>query len=175
MDNEARLELFEQTISPHLPAAYNLARWLTRNEQDAEDVVQEAFLRAFSAFDHFRGGDGRPWILAIVRNTCFTWMKRNKNSLEAVAFEESHHSDPDAGINPEELVLRAADRQRVREAVESLPLEYREAIVLREMEGLSYKEIAGIAGVPLGTVMSRLARARNLLRERLGEKTAGQT
>jgi RNA polymerase sigma-70 factor, ECF subfamily len=174
LPDETRLELFERTISPHLSAAYNLARWLIRNEHDAEDVVQEAFVRAFSAFHGFRGGDGRPWLLAIVRNTCFTWMKRNKTSLEAVEFNEATHSNRDYGTNPEELAQRAADRRRVRDAVESLAVEYREAIVLREMEGLSYKEIADIARVPLGTVMSRLARARNLLRERLGEKAAGQ-
>lgn len=131
-------------------------------------------MRAFSAFDGFRGGDGRPWLLAIVRNTCFTWMKRNKTSLEAVEFDEATHSNRDYGTNPEELAQRASDRRRVRDAVESLAVEYREAIVLREMEGLSYKEIADIAKVPLGTVMSRLARARNLLREKLGEKAAGQ-
>jgi RNA polymerase sigma-70 factor (ECF subfamily) len=158
-----RLSEFERKILPHLDAAYNLARFLMRNEQDAEDVVQEAALRAFRFFDSFRGENSRAWFLQIVRNTSFTVLKRNRPDEMNIAFDEELHGGQtppmDAGI----ALDRAQDRQTVRAAIEQLPPEFREAITLRELEGASYKEIADIAGVPIGTVMSRLARARQQL------------
>jgi RNA polymerase sigma-70 factor (ECF subfamily) len=166
---------FERAIAPHLDAAYNLARWLTGKDHDAEDVVQEAYLRAFQFLDGFRGGDGRAWLLAIVRNTCYTWLERNRAGPAMAAFEEDRHSSPDDALDPEKLLLRKEDRRLLREALEELPVEFREVLVLRELEGFSYKEIAGIANVPIGTVMSRLARARDrlqqLLAQRLGKET----
>jgi RNA polymerase sigma-70 factor (ECF subfamily) len=153
---------------PHLAAAYNLARWLTRDEQDAEDVVQEACLRALRFFDNFHGSDGRAWILAIVRNACYTWLRQNRREQVSIEDEmELHDSRPD----PEALHLADVDRQRLLQAIEDLPAEFREAIILRELEGLSYKEIGAITGVPLGTVMSRLARARQRLEQTLAGRT----
>lgn len=166
---------FDDAIMPHLAAGYNLARWLTRNEQDAEDVVQEACLRAFRAFSGFRGGDGRPWLLRIVRNTAYTWLRQNRSQEPALSFEEELHAQPCDDLNPEGIVLRNLDAQRLRQALEALPVEFREVMVLRELEELSYKEIAEIAGVPLGTVMSRLARARQRLVRSLGEQAAEET
>lgn len=161
---------FHQAVLPHLDAAYNLARWLTRDDHDAEDVVQEAYLRALKAFGGFHGVDGRPWLLAIVRNTCYTWLRQNRGRNPAAVFdEEIHGADADAG-DPAALVLRKEDAQSVRQAVEGLPVELREVVVLRELEGLSYKDIAAVADIPIGTVMSRLARARDRLRQCLGER-----
>jgi len=161
---------FEQIVLPHLDAAYNLARWLTRNEHDAEDVVQEAYLRAFEFFSGFYGTDGRGWLLTIVRNTCFTWLRRNRAGELSTPFDEEIHREEVASPNPEELFLENADRQHLQDALEELPIEFREALVLRELEGLSYKEIAGVSGVPLGTVMSRLARARDRLKDSLARR-----
>jgi RNA polymerase sigma factor (sigma-70 family) len=160
---------FEQAVMPHLDAAYNLARWLTRDEHDAEDVVQEAYLRAFRFFDGFHGGDGRSWLLAVVRNTCYTWLRRNRPPAPPVAFDESVHAADDA-FNPETLFLQGAARELLREELGELPSEFREVVVLRELEGLSYKEIAAVTEAPLGTVMSRLARGRGLLRARLARR-----
>jgi RNA polymerase sigma-70 factor (ECF subfamily) len=155
---------FEQALTPHFDAAYNLARWLTRSAADADDVVQESYLRAFQFFDNFRGGDGRAWLLTIVRNTCYTWLRKNRG-YELAEFDDSlHHSD---SPNPETLQLRRADAESVREALEKLPAEFREVLVLREMEELSYKEISEVAGIAIGTVMSRLARARKRLHDAL--------
>ena len=154
---------YEEALLPHLDAAYNLARWLTRDERDAEDVVQEAYLRAFKHFDAFKGGDARPWLLAIVRNTYYTLIQRNRVSEASAPFDEEkdiHISDvPD----PETLLLKEADRRMLRRALRKLPPEFLEVIVLREFEELSYKEIAEVVQVPVGTVMSRLARARRRL------------
>lgn len=154
---------YEEALLPHLDAAYNLARWLTRDDRDAEDVVQEAYLRAFKHFDSFKGGDARPWLLAIVRNTYYTWIQRNRAPEAATTFDEEsdvHISDvPD----PETILLQEANKQILRRALRKLPAEFREIIVLREFEELSYKEIADVVGVPVGTVMSRLARARKRL------------
>ena len=161
---------FEDVMLPHLDAAYNLARWLTRNEHDAEDVVQEAFLRAFKFFGDFYGTDGRTWLLAIVRNTCFTWLRKNRAGELAAPFDEEIHSGEAAGENPEEALLEKVDRRHLQEALEELPAEFREAIVLRELEGMSYKEIADVAGVPVGTVMSRLARGRDRLKDGLSRR-----
>jgi RNA polymerase sigma-70 factor, ECF subfamily len=146
---------------PHLDAAYNLARWLTRNEVDAEDLAQEATLRAFKSFAGFRGGDARAWLLTIVRHTCYTWLRKNRAHELTTEFNEETHGG--ASANPETILLAQADTQLVRQALEALPVEFREVIILREVEGLSYKEIARILSVPVGTVMSRLARARRRL------------
>ena len=158
-----RLTEFERQVLPHLDAAYNLARFLMRNDQNAEDVVQEAALRAFRFFDSFRGENSRAWFLSIVRNTAFTALKRNRMDEETVAFDEELHGGQIPALDAGIALDRAQDRQKVRAAIEQLPPEYREAITLRELEGMSYKEIADVAGVPLGTIMSRLARARRQL------------
>ncbi len=167
MQEQDKLGRFEQVVLPHLDAAHNLARWLTRNDHDAEDVVQESYLRAFRFFDGFRGGDARAWLLTIVRNTCFTWLHQNRPQEATTAFDEEIHSDPDEALNPEELLLQTADSRLLQKALEELPVKFREVVVLRELEGLSYKEIAEIAGIPLGTVMSSLARARRRLHHTL--------
>lgn len=161
---------------PHLDAAYNLARWLLRNSQDAEDVVQEAYLRAFKFFDSFHGENARGWLLAIVRNTAYTWLQQNREQNNNLPFDEesdgfeglesvtmSSHMDND----PESVLSKSDDRKLLNLALEQLPLEFREVLVLRELEDFSYKEIANITGIPMGTVMSRLARGRGLLWESL--------
>ena len=169
-----QVQAFEAAVLPHLDAAYNLARWLTRNDHDAEDLVQEACLRAFKFFGGFQGGDARAWLLAVVRNACYTFLKKRQDRGPAVPFDEELHSAQGEEDNPEQLALRAADRQSLRDALDELPAEYREVIVLRELEGCSYKEIAVIADIPLGTVMSRLTRARQrlagVLARRLGQE-----
>ena len=170
MIDEVDLRRFESLALPHVDAAYNLARWLTRNDQDAQDVVQEALLRAMRYFDSFRGGNVRPWLLQIVRHACFVWLKENRPA-DVVALEEGRESShelsaPEADA-PDAVAMRNADRSRINLALAALPIVYREVLVLREMEDLSYKEIAHIADVPIGTVMSRLARARHLIRQTL--------
>jgi len=162
-----KLARFEQSILPHMDAAYNLARWLTRNDDDAKDMVQEAYLRAFKFFDAFRGVDGRGWLLTIVRNTCYTWLQQNRTHETTMMFDEQIHSAGNDTSNPATLVLRSADQQLLRQALDELPVEFREVVVLRELEGFSYKEIAEIANVPMGTVMSRLSRAREQLKQLL--------
>ena len=162
---EGVIHNFEEATLPHLGAAYNLARWLTRNDTDAEDVVQEAYLRALSHFKSFHGGDGRPWLLAIVRNTCYTWLQRNRAPELQIAFDEEIYAARESDLSPEALLLREADGELLREALERLSPEFREIIVLRELEEFSYKQIADVADIPLGTVMSRLARARKRLEE----------
>lgn len=164
MEETAR---FEQVVLPQLNAAYNLARWLLKNPQDAEDVVQEAMLRALKFFRGYRGGDARAWLLTIVRNTCYTWLQRNRSHEMAPLTEDITASLPEEGVNPEFSALRNANQQLVRDVLIGLPIEFREVIVLRELEGLSYKEISDVAGVPVGTVMSRLARARQRLLQSL--------
>ena len=148
---------------PHFGAAYNLARWLTRSAGDADDLVQEAYLRAFTFFDSFHGGDGRAWLFTIVRNTCYTWLRKNHGQETMTEFDETLHSVPADSSSPEVQQLRRADSEMVREALEKLPAEFREVLVLREMEDLSYKQIAEITGLAIGTVMSRLSRARRRL------------
>ena len=164
---------FEQTVLPHLNAAYNLARWLTRNDQDAEDVVQEAYVRAWKFFGSFRGGESRSWLLTIVRNTCYTWLQHNRAHELVTIFDEEIHSNGGEVSNPETLLLQRVNTQVLRQALEALPVEFREAVILRELEGLSYKDIAAIADVPLGTVMSRLARARQRLQHWLASHAHG--
>ena len=149
---------------PHFDAAFSLARFLMRNDHDAEDVTQEACLRAFRFYESFRGGKSRAWFLSIVRHTAFTALRRNRNHESDVAFDEELHTAELPATNPGEALDRDFDQQTVRHAIEELPPEFREAITLRELEDCSYKEIADIAGVPIGTVMSRLARARVQLR-----------
>jgi RNA polymerase sigma factor (sigma-70 family) len=163
LTSQEKLCGFEEKISPHLKSAYNLARWLTHSHEDAEDVVQEAFLRAFSAFESFRGEEGKPWLLTIVRNTAMTWLKRNRSAGSTIGFEERLEDPVDRSPDPEETLLISCDREQVRQALERLPSDFREAVILREMEGLSYKEISSTIGVPLGTVMSRLSRGRDWL------------
>jgi RNA polymerase sigma-70 factor (ECF subfamily) len=173
MNGSTNLALFEETVLPHLKAAYNLARWLTRNEDDAQDVVQEAYLRAFRFFDGFKGGDGKAWLLAVVRNTCLSWRKREKGRISLVPFDETAHA-ADRAANAEAGLVGEAGLGTLRNCIESLPSEYREVIVMRELEELSYRDIAGAASVPIGTVMSRLARARKRLEECVTSRMKGQ-
>jgi RNA polymerase sigma factor (sigma-70 family) len=157
---------FEHVTLPHLDAAYNLARWLTQNEHAAEDVVQEAYLRAARYFSSFRGGDGRPWLLGVVRRAAFDWLSKNRGP-GVLVFNEELHDRGDESSNPEQLALRKSDQASVRQALEELPLPLREVVVLRELEGLSYQAIAALTEVPIGTVMSRLSRGRQQLQKRL--------
>lgn len=161
-----RKRRFERLVLPHLDAAYNLARWLTRNDHDAEDVVQEAVLRAYRFLDGLRG-EARPWLLAIVRNSCLSWLQVNRPADVAGFDERAIDLQPSDEDGPEVLAARGFDRRMLNEAIAALPAQFREVLVLRELEDLSYKEIARIAGVPIGTVMSRLSRARRLLAESL--------
>ena len=169
-----QLVRFEQAILPHLDAAYNLARWLTRNDHDAQDMVQEACLRAFKFFDGFHGVDARAWLLTTVRNTCYTWLEQNRRSRVTTSFDEEIHTVEEDALNPSALALKTSDMEMLKESLEELPDEFREVIVLRDLEELSYKQIAEVINVPLGTVMSRLARARarlkGILCSRLKEK-----
>lgn len=160
---------YEDALLPHLDAAYNLARWLTRDDRDAEDVVQEAYLRAFQHFHAFKGGDARPWLLAIVRNTYYTWIQRNRVAEVSAPFDEETDTRMSDVPDPEALLLQETERQIIRRALRKLPAEFREVIVLREFEELSYKEIAEVIQVPVGTVMSRLARARKRLAQLVSE------
>lgn len=167
----ARLARFETALLPHLDAAYDLARWLTRNDGDADDVVQESYLRALRYLDGLRGDDGRAWLLTIVRRTSYTWLARRRDTPETPASDDLDPADEDAPT-PETLLIERADREIVRGAIEALPLEFREILVLREFEELSYKEIAAVVDVPLGTVMSRLARARERLHREIARRAA---
>ncbi len=167
MQKQDKRASFEKSVLPHLDAAYNLAHWLTRNDTDAEDVVQEAYLRAFRFFGGFHGADGRSWLLAIVRNTCYTWMQRNRSPELTNTLDDDLHEIESKDLNPEALLLQSADIQMVRQALAELPVEFREVLVLREFEEMSYREIAGITELPLGTVMSRLARGRKRLQQAL--------
>jgi RNA polymerase sigma-70 factor (ECF subfamily) len=168
---------FEQAVLPHLDAAYNLARWLLRDAHDAEDIVQQSCLRALDAFDRFRGGDTRAWLLTIVRNACFSHLRqsrRHDEDVETVGSIDTQLAAPSAESDPHLALLRRLERDALAAAIEQLPAVFREAFVLREMEGLSYQEIADVAGVPVGTVMSRLARARQRLQETLSNPVQEQ-
>jgi RNA polymerase sigma factor (sigma-70 family) len=173
VDHQEKLRKFERLVLCHMDSAFNLARWFTRNQDDAKDLAQEALLRAFKAFDRFEGDDGRVWLLTIIRNLYYSSVARRPQ--EQTAFDEQIHSSPEASADPESLLLKNADAQAVRKGIEELPAEFRGPLVLRELEGLSYKEIAAVMEVPLGTVMSRLARARDYLRQYLtaGAKGSG--
>lgn len=173
-DTMSRNSRFEQLILVHLDSAYNLARWLTRSDADAQDVVQEASLRAYKYFDRFQGEKPAAWFFAIVRNTCYTWLRGNRPSQETYGIETDDIGNfksatlPEGGglaltADPEALLIERRERQSLNELIADLPLQYREIIVLREFEDLSYREIAAIAGIPIGTVMSRLSRARQHL------------
>ena len=168
---------FDTEALPHIDAAYNLAFWLVRNEADAQDVVQDAYLRAFKAFDQFNGTDIRPWLLTIVRNVAYRWLSVRKRSANVVSIEDAM-TDRDGNSRPafepasdepsaEDVLISDAERSMIRRALAELPPAFREVIVLRELEGLSYQDIASVTGIPTGTVMSRLSRARAQLKELL--------
>ena len=166
----SELARFETAVLPYLNAAYTLARYLTRNEHDAEDVVQDACLRALKYFNSFRGEGGpsaRAWLLAIVRNTAYTWRRRHRADALVTEFDETEHSDAAADDHPEDVLLQSSAKETLGRALDRLAPEFREVMVLRELEGLSYKEISEVAGVPVGTVMSRLSRARARLQAAL--------
>ena len=165
---------FDRTFLPHLDSAYNLARWLVRDDHDARDVVQEAYLRAIRFASGFRGGDPRAWILAIVRNTAFTWIKTNRATASSTEFDESAHTGDPQLNDLEAAAIRKADGALIRSALEAMPPEFREVIVMREIEGLSYKEIADATEAPIGTVMSRLARARARLARSIKSRVSGE-
>ena len=154
---------FEQVFLPHLDAAYNLARWLMRNDQDAEDAVQEAYMRAYKAFARFRGGDGKAWFMTILRNVCYTMIKKLRSHETPEPFDEEIHQ-PTGGSETQEAFRQKANAETLHCALDKLPDEFREVIVLHDLEGLAYKEIAAVVDIPIGTVMSRLARARGRLR-----------
>jgi len=162
-------ERFEQLVLPHVDAAFNLARWLLRGRADAEDVAQEALLRACRFFRGFQGGDARAWLLQIVRNTCYTWLEKNRPMELSMEFDEEIHLQ--ASATPETLAISGDDRERLILALETLPPRFREVLVLRELEGCSYKEIAAITSLPIGTVMSSLSRARRQLYSALANST----
>jgi RNA polymerase sigma factor (sigma-70 family) len=173
---------FGEVALPHLDSAYNLARWLTRDDHDAQDIVQEAYLRAFRSFGGFRGDNARPWLLAIVRNACYSWMKQHRRAELDVPYDDDIHGGDDRvdvdGVgapdtNPEAILARLDDVRLVDEALQRLPVGYREVVVLRDIEELSYKEIAAVAELPIGTVMSRLARGRKLLASHLTQLQKG--
>ena len=165
---------FEQVFLPHLDAAYNLARWLLRNDQDAEDAVQEAYMRAYKAFDRFRGGDGKAWFMTILRNVCYTMIKKLRAHEAPEPFDEEVHQ-PAADADMRETFRKKANAESLHCALEKLPDEFREIIVLHDLEGLAYKEIAAVANIPIGTVMSRLARARQRLRAEVVASTAKES
>jgi RNA polymerase sigma factor (sigma-70 family) len=161
---------FEALMLPHMSAAYNLARWLTRRDADAEDMTQEAYIRALQAFRGYRGGNSRAWLLTIVRNTCYSWLQRTRPH-EADGFDDLAQVLEDDGADPEALLLQQATAGRVHKALEQMPLEQREVLILREQEEMSYAQIAEVVGVPIGTVMSRLARARGRVRTLLSKES----
>ncbi len=175
-DSTNKVRHFQLVLMPHLNAAFNLARWLTRSNQDAEDLVQDAYMRAFKSFDGFHGEDGRPWLLAIVRNSFYSnYLQRQRthlhtsfdDELHEPAIDDAHHCEQDT--DPESVLARRDDQNLINSALERLPVEFREILVLREFEDMSYKQIAEITGTPIGTVMSRLARGRKKLAELVKE------
>jgi RNA polymerase sigma-70 factor (ECF subfamily) len=161
---------FEALMLPHLDAAHNLAKWLLRNEQDVQDVVQEAFLRAFKSFGGFHGSNGRAWLLTIVRNIAYTLLKKNHAFDLTTAFDEEIHGSGEESVSPATILEHGEEAELIKEAMDKLPVEFREILILRHQEDLSYNEIADIMQIPVGTVMSRLARARGKLREILGTR-----
>ena len=176
MSEQSKAGRFEEIALPHLAAAYNLARWLVHNDHDAEDLVQEAFLRAFKSFGGYYGGNSRSWLLTIVRNTCYTWLQNNRVLHVTEPIDDKLDELGLDFADPEVLLLQSVDAQIVRQALTELPVEFREVVVLREMEGFSYKEIADVVDLPIGTVMSRLARGRKrlhaLLARRMGKEAS---
>jgi RNA polymerase sigma-70 factor (ECF subfamily) len=174
MSDEETWRRFELLAVPHLDAAYNLARWLTHNDHDAQDVVQEALVRAMRYIKSFRGDGARAWLLQIVRHTCYSWLKENR-PVEKVVLDDFDDAWQDIAApsadEPPSIAMRKVDREQINEALAGLPVAYREVLVLRELEDLSYADIARIAEIPMGTVMSRLARARGLMRAALTPAT----
>ena len=168
--NASVVDSFAAEILPHLDAAYNVARWLVRDSSDAEDIVQEACLRALRYFDGFQGGNARAWLLKIVRTTSYAWMQKHRAQQSAVEFDESIHTGGPELANPETLMLQQADSELVERALRALPIRLREVLVLRELQGLTYKEIADVVDVPIGTVMSSLSRARDRFRRVVTEE-----
>jgi RNA polymerase sigma-70 factor (ECF subfamily) len=160
---------FERMVLPHLDAAYNLARWLARNDDDAQDVVQDAAVRALRYFRTFRGENARPWLLQIVRHACWTWLRENRPAELVHVDDEGNAPEPHAPPDdePDAAALRRDERTRVNRALAALPVQFREVLVLRELEDLPYRDIAAIVDVPVGTVMSRLSRARAQMRDML--------
>jgi RNA polymerase sigma factor (sigma-70 family) len=154
---------FEKTVLPHFDAAFNYARWLTKNSAEAEDLVQDACVRAMRFLSSLRDDDARAWLFAIVRNTWYSRVSRREKIAEAIPLDSARDTRPDIALDPEERLLQQHTVALVRAALEQLPVDFREVIVLREFEGLSYKEIAAVVRVPIGTVMSRLARGRERL------------
>ena len=178
MNEQTKTRRFEVMVLPHMNAAYNLARWLTHNDHDAHDIVQEAYLRAFKFFDGLRGDSARAWLLGIVRNTFYIWLEQHRKHDTNMSFDEESHSlessapsQPDG--NPEMILARADNTRLLNLALARLPLEFREVVVLRDIEDLSYKEIAEVSAIPIGTVMSRLARGRKLLLADIGLSKQG--
>ena len=167
---KAELTSFEAIMLPHMDAAYNLARWLLRNEQDAQDIVQEAYLRAFKSFSGFHGSNGRAWLLTIVRNTAYTLLKKNRAADLTITFDEEVHASGRESVSPAAILEHAEDAELIKNAMNELPAELREILTLRHQEELSYQEIGEILKIPIGTVMSRLARARAKLREYLASQ-----
>jgi RNA polymerase sigma-70 factor (ECF subfamily) len=167
MPEENNARTFEEAFLPHLDAAFNLARWLVRNTHDAEDIVQEAYLRAFKFFGGYRGGDTRAWVLKIVRNTSYSFLQKNRIADLAEEFDEQIHTTSTEHLGAEAALLQLADGRILHQALDELPVNFREVIVLRELEGMSYREIAEVTGIPVGTVMSSLSRARERLRQSL--------
>jgi RNA polymerase sigma-70 factor (ECF subfamily) len=171
MSDDENRRRFELLAMPHLDAAYNLARWLTHNDHDAQDVVQEALVRAMRYMGGFRGENARAWLLQIVRHACFSWLKENRPAermfLNDDADDAMHDIPAPATDEPPSVAMRKDDRLQINQAMAALPVVYREVLVLRELEDLSYNDIARIADIPVGTVMSRLARARGLMRQAL--------
>jgi RNA polymerase sigma-70 factor (ECF subfamily) len=163
----ARTQRFEAVAVPHLSAAYNLARWICRNDADAADVVQEGVMRALQYFASYRGGDARAWLLQIVRNSAHSWLAKNRFARQLPLDDcELERHDSDAAIGADDPMHEAAaqiEGERLRRAIAQLPVEQREVLILREFEDLSYRQIADVIGAPLGTVMSRLSRARDQL------------
>lgn len=174
MDNPEKLRRFEQLVLPHLDAAHNLARWLTRNGSDAEDVVQDAMLRAFRFFEGLRGNDARPWLLKIVRNSFYTLREQNHPAARSSSLDAETMEIESDEPGPPEIHQQALDARLLQEALVELPDEFREVLVLRELEECSYKEIAAVMNIPMGTVMSRLARARQQLQQKLQERFGGE-
>lgn len=177
MNDDENRQRFERLALPHLGAAYNLARWLTHNDHDAQDVVQDAFVRALRYIGSLRGDDARSWLLQVVRNTCFSWLEKNRPA-ELLRFDERDDNDDaihdiaaPAADEPQAVAARQAERAQINQAIAALPIAYREVLVLRELEDLSYSDIARIADIPIGTVMSRIHRGRGLLRAALSRRT----
>jgi RNA polymerase sigma-70 factor (ECF subfamily) len=161
-------QTFEEVVLPHLDAAFNYARWLTKNDADAEDVVQDAYVRALRFFSSLRSDDARAWLFTIVRNTWYGRFPQATGAHQPTVYGDMKHDRPDEGLDPEALAMQQQAVEKVKRAVQELPSDFREVIILRELEGLSYKELAAVVGIPIGTVMSRLARARERLQAILG-------